>query len=118
MKALRYADDVRQDFYQIALYLKVARERSLERDWQGALQEFDRAIAHLRELPPDRVRDVLLAHAWLGRYQTLTLEKPNQQPNKTTLESLHMGVSYARSTRDPLARAIAEECLAGLEVTA
>ena len=108
---------MRQDFYQIALYLKVARERALERDANGAIQEFDRAISHLRELPPDRVRDVLLAHAWLGRYQTLMLDKAGQQPNKNALESLHVGVSYARSTRDPLARAIAEECLAGLEAT-
>ena len=32
------------------------------------------------------------------------------------LEHLHLGISYARSTRDPLARAIAEECLSGLDV--
>ena len=54
---------------------------------------------------------MLLAHTHLAFYQTLALVgSPGGQNH------LHLGVSYARSTRDPLARAIAEECLSGLDV--
>jgi hypothetical protein len=107
---------MRPVFYNVALHIKAAREHAVARDPQAAIKEFDTAIHKLRELPPERVRDVLLAHAMLGKYQTLTLEK-DKQSQKLALESLHVGVSYARSTRDPLARAIAEECLAGLDAT-
>ena len=48
-----------------------------------------------------------------AKYQTMALE---DKSNKRAQESLHYGVSYARSTRDPLARAIAEECLSGLDI--
>jgi hypothetical protein len=63
----------------------------------------------------ERTRDVLLAHSYLTKYQTLQLEDRSKE-NKLALESLHLGVSYARSTKDPIARAIAEECISGLDV--
>jgi hypothetical protein len=107
---------MRPVFYNVALHIKAAREHGVARDARSAIKEFDTAIAKLRELPPERVRDVLLAHAMLGKYQTLTLEK-DKGSQKLALESLHLGISYARSSRDPLARAIAEECLAGLDAT-
>jgi hypothetical protein len=105
---------MRPVFYNVALHIKAAREKAVAREVNAAVSEFDVAIRKLRELPPERVRDVLLAHAMLGKYQTLANEK-DKQSQKTALESLHLGVSYARSTRDPLARAIAEECLASVE---
>ncbi len=104
---------MRNVFYQIALTLKTGRERALEGDKGGAIQSFDRCIRDLKELPPERTRDVLLAHSYLAKYQTMALEDKNA---KRAQESLHYGVSYARSTRDPLARAIAEECLSGLDI--
>lgn len=102
---------MRQAYYAIAMNLKTGREHALSGGADAAVREFQAAIKSLRALPPERTRDVLLAHAYLARYQTLALADRN-----VALESLHLGVSYARSTRDPLARAIAEECLSGLDV--
>jgi hypothetical protein len=104
---------VRSAYYQIAVTLKTGREKALEGDKNGAVNAFDRCIRDLKELPPERTRDVLLAHSFLAKYQTMALENKD---NKRALESLHFGVSYARSTKDPLARAIAEECLSGLDI--
>jgi hypothetical protein len=103
---------MRQVYYSIAMHLKTGRERALEGDTDGALSEFASALASLHQLPPERTRDVLMAHAYLNRYQTLALENKN-----LALESLNIGVSYARSTRDPIARALAEECISGLEIS-
>ena len=103
---------MRPVYYTIAMHLKTGRELAVAGDADGALAEFHQAVRALRALPPERTRDVLLAHAYLARYQTLTLAN-----REAALENLNLGVSYARSTRDPLARAIAEECLAGLEAS-
>ena len=103
---------MRQVFYSIAMSLKTGREKALEGDREGALVEYGKALGALHQLPPERTRDVLMAHAYLNRFQTLSLENKN-----AALESLNVGVSYARSTRDPIARALAEECIAGLDVS-
>ena len=87
------------------------RESAVEGYDQDAIREYNRALQLLRTLPPERTRDVLLAHTHLAYYQTLALENRN-----VAQEHLHLGISYARSTRDALARAIAEECLTGLDV--
>ncbi len=98
-------------------YLTAARSLQLGREWAvagdqpQALEAYQEALSLLRTLPPRHTRDVLLAHTHLAFYQTLALVgSPGGQNH------LHLGVSYARSTRDPLARAIAEECLSGLDV--
>lgn len=97
-------------------YLTAARDLQLGREWavegeqRRALNAYQDALELLRTLPPERTRDVLLAHVHLAFYQTLTLVDP-----RSGQEHLHLGVSYARTTRDPLARAIAEECLSGLD---
>ncbi len=107
---------MRNIFYSIALNLKLGREKAVAGDKPGALYEFNNAIYGLKEFPPERTRDVLLAHSYLAKYQTLLLEDRTKE-NKLALESLHLGVSYARSTKDPIARAIAEECISGLDVS-
>ena len=104
---------MRNAFYNAALSLKAGREKALEGDKSGAVSSFDKCIRELKELPPERTRDVLLAHSYLAKYQTMALE---DKGNKRAQESLLYGVSYARSTKDPLARAIAEECLSGLDI--
>ena len=81
----------------------------------SAARDFKNVVLLLGMLPPERTRDILLAHAYLGYYQTVTREAQGRE-DKLALESLHLGISYARSTRDPMARAIAEECLSGLDV--
>jgi hypothetical protein len=101
---------MRNIYFQIAKNLKLGREKALEGDKNGAVQAFDLCVGELRLLPPEHTRDVLLAHSYLNKYQTLALDNKD---SKRALESLQRGVSYARSSRDPVARAVAEECLSG-----
>ena len=110
---------MRPQFYTAAKILRKGRESALQGRIEEAVKEYQRGIALLRTLPPEHARDVLLAHLYLAHYQTLTLDPRTPEPRgkekekEGALESLHLGVSYARSTRDPLARAVAEECLSG-----
>ncbi|MFC4638935.1 hypothetical protein [Deinococcus hohokamensis] len=101
---------MRPAYLSAARALQFGREWAVEGDQRRALGAYGEALSVLRALPPERTRDVLLAHTHLAFYQTLVLGGGDAQ------EHLHLGVSYARSTRDPLARAIAEECLSGLDV--
>jgi hypothetical protein len=102
---------MRSAYLTAARSLQLGRGWAVEGDQPRALEAYSDALSLLRTLPPERTRDVLLAHTHLAFYQTLALVgSPGGQTH------LHLGVSYARSTRDPLARAIAEECLSGLDV--
>ncbi|MCP2015054.1 hypothetical protein L1280_002206 [Deinococcus sp. HSC-46F16] len=101
---------MRPAYLTAARHLQLGREWAVEGDQEQATEAYEEALRLLRSLPPERTRDVLLAHTHLAYYQTLALLGDEAGP-----EHLHLGVSYARSTRDPLARAIAEECLSGLE---
>ena len=105
---------MRNIYFQITKNLKLGRDKALMGDKNGAVQVFDKCVAELRELPPEHTRDVLLAHSYLNKYQTLAFEN---KENKRALESLQRGVSYARSSKDVVARAVAEECLNGLDLT-
>lgn len=102
---------MRPAYLTAARYLQLGREYAVEGQERRALNAYQDALDLLVTLPPERVRDVLLAHTHLAFYQTLSLGKPHSSRDK----HLQLGVSYARSTRDPLARAIAEECLSGLD---
>lgn len=97
---------MRSAYLTAAQMLKSAREFSLMGKPDEAVRTFHRVVEVLTALPPERTRDVLLGHAYLGHYQTLCV-----QGEKPDLELLNRGVSYARTTRDPLVRAIAQECL-------
>ncbi|WP_027459871.1 hypothetical protein [Deinococcus murrayi] len=101
---------MRPAYLTAARHLQLGREWAVEGDQEQAIGAYEEALRLLRSLPPERTRDVLLAHTHLAYYQTLAL-----LGDDAGQEHLHLGVSYARSTRDPLARAIAEECLRGLE---
>ncbi|MFD2609052.1 hypothetical protein ACFSR9_06305 [Deinococcus taklimakanensis] len=103
---------MRPAYLSAARSLQLGREQAVEGEIGRALDLYDEAMALLRTLPPERTRDVLLAHTHLAFYQTLSLV---ENAGKALDHHLRQGVSYARSTRDPLARAIAEECLSGLE---
>jgi hypothetical protein len=103
---------MRSIYYTVAKHLKTGREQALAGDLLLALQEFQSAIRALRTQKPERMRDTLLAHAFLNQYQTLSLlPKSDKKAERAAFESLQYGISYARSTRDPIARALAEECL-------
>lgn len=99
------------NYLAAARFLQQGREHAIEGEQHRALAAYNQALTLLRTLPPKRTRDVLLAHCYLAYYQTMGLNNP-----QAAQEHLRLGISYARSTRDPLARAIAEECLSGLEI--
>ena len=101
---------MRPAYLTAARNLQLGREWAVEGDQDRAIDAYEEALGILRALPPERTRDVLLAHTHLAYYQTLALVG-----SQSGQEHLHLGVSYARSTRDPLARAIAQECLSGIE---
>ena len=102
---------MRPAYLSAARHLQLGREYAVGGDARRALTAYHSALDLLRALPPERTRDVLLAHTHLAFYQTLELSGDS----KGGQTHLQLGVSYARTTRDPLARAIAEECLSGLD---
>ncbi|AZI41373.1 hypothetical protein EHF33_00245 [Deinococcus psychrotolerans] len=101
---------MRPAYLSAARSLQLGREAAIESDSKAALELLSEALGTLRVLPPERTRDVLLSHVHLAFFQTLAIIGADAAD-----EHLHLGVSYARSTRDPLARAIAQECLSGME---
>ena len=101
---------MRPAYLSAARFLQLGRESAVEGESRAALDLLAEALATLRVLPPERTRDVLLSHVHLAFFQTLMMLGEDDAD-----EHLHLGVSYARSTRDPLARAIAQECLSGLD---
>ena len=112
-----YTAAMRPAYLTAARALQLGREAALLGNHRGAMQEYQDALDLLRTLPPERTRDTLLAHAHLAMYQTLAPARTLALDDRDEAqEHLHLGISYARSTRDPLARAIAEECLSGLDV--
>ena len=102
---------MRPAYLTAARHLQLGREYAVEGEQRRALSAYQNALDLLRALPPEHLRDVLLAHTHLAFYQTLALGT-GAEAGQTHLQ---LGVSYARTTRDPLARAIAEECLSGLD---
>lgn len=103
---------MRPAYLSAARHLQLGREYAVGGEPRRALTAYHSALDLLLTLPPEHTRDVLLAHTHLAFYQTLALGNDAD----TGQAHLQLGVSYARTTRDPLARAIAEECLSGLEV--
>ena len=101
---------MRPAYLNAARALQLGREAAVEGESETALDFLAQALSMLRVLPPERTRDVLLAHVHLAFFQALSLRGEREADHH-----LHLGVSYARATRDPLARAIAQECLGGLE---
>lgn len=71
-----------------------------------ALRLWEEVLASLRLLPPRLERDTLLALAHLETYLLLRHFGKASAP-----WHLQRGVSYARTTRDPRARALAQQCL-------
>ncbi len=93
-------------YERAARALQDGREAAQAGEVRLALNMIEQALDMLEVLAPHRERDILLAQAHLGSYQLLTvLGKPQ------AAQHLRRGVSYARTTRDPLARELAQECL-------
>ena len=64
---------MRSAYLTAARSLQLGREWAVEGDQRRALEAYEEALALLRLQPPERTRDVLLAHTHLAFYQTLEL---------------------------------------------
>ncbi|MFC6591591.1 hypothetical protein ACFP81_05890 [Deinococcus lacus] len=71
-----------------------------------ALDTYRDVLALLRRQKPTPGRDGLLAAAYLLAYQSLRATR-----HREAGAQLQRGVSYARTSRDPQARALAQACL-------
>lgn len=95
-----------RSYQQAAQALQDAQDAAHAGAARLGLRMLEQALDILEVLAPTRERDILLAHAHLGCFQVLgTLGKPQAEYH------LRRGVSYARTTRDPEARRLAQECL-------
>ena len=88
-------------------------QRFMERgELDKAKTAYDNALKDLHAVRPQRMRDVLLAQVYLSRYQT--------NLNADTLgaeQDLRIGYSYAKTTRDPTIRNLAEGLWATRQIT-
>ncbi len=95
---------MRDLLYSAARNFKQGNSLLEQNDVQAALQAFSSAIEDLHAVKPQRMRDVLLAQVHLSRYQAALKDKP-----KEALQDLRFGYSYARTTKEPKVRELAEK---------
>ena len=72
-------------------------------DVHGSMSAFEEALKDLHSVGPSSERDVLLAKVYLGRYENATKFKLSPD-----VSDLRYGYSYAKTTKDVEARALAE----------
>ena len=95
---------MRELLYNAAKHYKRGRALAERGDVRGAMVAYGDAILDLHAVKPQRMRNVLLAQAYLSRYQAGT------ELDAAAAESdLRMGYSYARTTQEPTVRHLAEE---------
>lgn len=95
---------MRDLLYNAAKHYKRGRALAERGDVRGAMAAYGDALRDLHAVRPQRMRDVLLAQAYLSRYQTGASIDPD-----TAEHDLRMGYSYARTTHEPTVRVLAEE---------
>jgi hypothetical protein len=99
---------MRELLYNAARHFKRGRSLLERGDVRGALLAFEEALRDLHAVKPQRMRDVLLAQVYLSRYQAASEVDPG-----TARTDLQLGYSYARTTREPSVRQLAETLLRG-----
>lgn len=95
---------MRELLYNAAKHYKRGRALAERGDVRGAMVAYADALRDLHAVQPQRMRNVLLAQAYLSRYQIGADLDPD-----TAESDLRMGYSYARTTQEPTVRALAEE---------
>lgn len=102
---------MRELLYNAARHFKRGKSLADRGDVRGAMVAYQDALRDLHAVKPQRMRDVLLAQVYLSRYQIATDLEP-----EGARSDLRLGYSYARTTREPSVRQLAEElwsaCLA------
>ncbi len=94
---------MREALYNAAKHYKRGKAIAERGDVRGAMVAYQDALRELHSVRPQRMRDVLLAHVYLSRYQLEAKLDP-----ATAESDLRLGYSYARTTKDPAVRALAE----------
>ena len=103
---------MRELLYNAAKHFKRGQSFMERGELDKAKTAYDNALKDLHAVRPQRMRDVLLAQVYLSRYQT--------NLNADTLgaeQDLRIGYSYAKTTRDPTIRNLAEGLWATRQIT-
>ncbi len=94
---------MRELLYNAAKHYKKGRALLERGDVRGAQAAFEEALRDLHAVKPQRMRDVLLAQVYLSRHQAAREVDP-----RGARADLQLGYSYARTTREPSVRQLAE----------
>jgi len=94
---------MRELLYNAARHFKRGKSLLERGDVRAALLAFEEALRDLHAVKPQRMRDVLLAQVYLSRYQAAIEVDPG-----SARTDLQLGYSYARTTREPTVRLLAE----------
>jgi hypothetical protein len=97
-------NNVRELLYNAANHFKRGKALAERGDMRGAMTCYEDALRDLHAVKPQRMRDVLLAHVHLSRYQVALGLDP-----ELAQRDLRLGYSYARSAQDPAVRQLAEQ---------
>lgn len=95
---------MRELLYNAAKHYKRGRALAERGDVRGAMVAYTEALRDLHAVRPQRMRNVLLAQAYLSRYPIALDLDP-----ETAESDLRMGYSYARTTQEPTVRHLAEQ---------
>ena len=94
---------MRELLYNAAKHFKRGRALAGRGDIRGAMVAYEDALRDLHAVRPQRMRDVLLAQVYLSRYQIA-----REVDSGSAEQDLRLGYSYARTTREPSVRMLAE----------
>lgn len=94
---------MRELLYNAARHYKRGRALLERGDVRAAVLAFEEALRDLHAVKPQRMRDVLLAQVYLSRHQAEVDVDP-----EGARTDLQLGYSYARTTREPSVRLLAE----------
>ena len=95
---------MRELLYSTANHYTEGRALAKQGDIHGAMTAFSAALIDLHAVKPQRKRNVLLAQVYLSRYQVARKYSAKQADS-----DLRMGYSYAKTTKEPTVRELAEE---------
>ncbi len=95
---------MREILYDAAAHYRRGRELADSGATREALDAWHEAIRDLHAVRPQRMRDVLLAQVYLACHAVSRHDDPRKAE-----ASLRTGYSYARTTREPSVRQLAEQ---------
>ncbi len=95
---------MRQLLYEAAAHYRRGKELEAAGRRNEAIDAWHSALRDLHAVKPQRMRDVLLAQVYLACHQASRVSDP-----VGSLTDLRYGYSYARTTREPSVRLLAEQ---------